>query len=684
MSTDLERKIDRLIDKMDVLVTSGGRTSSSMNYGSGATAIGGGFELLFDKLGRGLGNVFNTAGGYLEKAYANQTGPQDLSNAITKTISQLGGPFEVLGRTMGGISSVILDSYQNWKAFSGLGLQMGGDFMALNTAIKRTGLTVQEFGEQFDNIGSAARNLGVGFTQAIQEFGRISQMQDNTKFADQFRLLGMMPKDVNSALTLVIKSLDMNARQMNADQLMESTMRLSREMDAMAKLTGKSRQEQEAMALAVQNDYRYRARMSELRETNPEGAAAAGELATKLATQVGPELQSVISEGIANQGVFYSDEILKFQNTYGPEASRKLGELTRDIQSSNAEVREKALKDSQFFAVELMQLSKRNRQLTASGAIDDEIARGRYAPNSPLENLDKTIQGLRREGGFKDNTDVYTEALRRINLEQEGKIAVLTDEMVKKNALAMKEPGGKPIYVLGEDNPDAKLGRAIGAVESNQLRFNKGLNEMVEVMIQNTTKLVNMDTMISHASMYYKKGTDKAGDPVMGSQLTQTMEAIKIEISNLDKIPEGWAGTIADAVAKKLNIQGNSGGTIGETGGDYFRNFGSGQLRMLHGMEGVFRPDQADAYANQKFSSIIPNLSSLLRNVETKISSDSPVSSQVMEQLASGADAAMNLSAEKLDAISSLLAANLNELKEIARHTSNTSDNISNAGGYVS
>jgi phage-related protein len=104
----------------------------------------------------------------------------------------------------------------------------------------------------------------------------------------------------------------------------------------------------------------------------------------------------------------------------------------------------------------------------------------------------------------------------------------------------------------------------------------------------------------------------------------------------------------------------------------------------LHGNEGVFTPDQAEAFATQKFSNIIPNLSSLLRNVETKISSDSPVSSQVMEQLASGADAAMNLSAEKLDAISSLLAANLNELKEIARHTSNTSDNISNAGGYVS
>jgi hypothetical protein len=109
-------------------------------------------------------------------------------------------------------------------------------------------------------------------------------------------------------------------------------------------------------------------------------------------------------------------------------------------------------------------------------------------------------------------------------------------------------------------------------------------------------------------------------------------------------------------------------------------------LRFLHDEEGVFTPDQADAYATQKFSSIIPNLSSLLRNVETKVSSamESPVLSKAIEEMATGTDTAMNLSAEKLDAISNLLAANLQQLKEIARHTSNTSENVSNVSGYVS
>jgi len=685
--TDLEKKIDALITKMDGLVTSSGRSSlfqsSSSSSSSATDVITPAFKTLVDKLGNGIGNVFDTASEYLGKSFQNQTGPQDLSNAITKTIGQIGGPFSALAKALDGVSSAVLDSYQNWQKFSGLGLQMGGDFLGLNTAIKQTGLTVEQFGEQFEGIGNAARSLGMGFSQGMKAFGEISKLQDDPEFAKNFKLLGMMPKDVNSALTTVIRSMDTVAKGTTNEQLMASTLALSREMDAMAKLTGKSRQEQEKTIEVMQNDFRFRAKMSELRETNPEGAKAAGALTTQL-KGLDPAVANLLAEGIANEGVFNTEKIYEFQAVYGPEAANKMAQISRNITSQDAEVRNKALNDSKTLVIELTQMSKANRRFIAGGAVDNEFARNRFGgANNPYENLDKTLAALAREG-ITDPTKAYDEATRRINLEAEGKIAVLTKEMEAKNEAAKAEGKG-PIYELGKKNPDVILTEVIGAVETNQQRFNKGLNEIVEVMTQNATKLVDMQKMLQEASLQYTKGYRKDGTPIQGSRITAGMEAAKVEITKMGDLPENWAAKIGDATVKNVKEQvgGHRGGTMGNIG-SWFDNFGDGTISVLHGNEGVFTPDQAEAFATQKFSNIIPNLSSLLRNVETKISSDSPVSSQVMEQLASGADAAMNLSAEKLDAISSLLAANLNELKEIARHTSNTSDNISNAGGYVS
>jgi hypothetical protein len=688
--TDLERKIDALITKMDSLVSSSGRTqnlfgSAPTSSTSATDAVTPAFKTLLDKLGAGIGNVFSTAAGYLDKSFQNTTSPQDLSNAITTTISQLGPGFKQFGEALAGVSSAVLDSYQNWQKFSGLGLQMGGDFLGLNTAIKQTGLTVEQFGEQFEGIGNAARSLGLGFSDGIKTFGEISKLQNDPKFAENFKLLGMLPKDVNSALTTVIRALDTVPKMMSNEQLMASTLALSREMDAMAKLTGKSRQEQEKTIEVMQNDFRFRAKMSELRETNPEGAAAAGELTKQMKT-LDPAIANLLAEGIANEGVFNTEKIYEFQAVYGPEAANKMAQLSRNITSQDAEVRNKALQDSKTLMLELTEMSKTNRRFIAGGAVDNEFARNRFGgANNAYENLDKTMKALMSEGGGgMTKTQAFDEALRRANLEAEGLVAVLTKEMEAKNEAAKAEGKG-PIYELGKKNPDVILTEVIGAVESNQQRFNVGLNEMVGTMATNVTKLVDMGKLLDTVTGYYKAGVDKNGKPIVKSQLTTTMEAAKVEITKMGELPENWADKISNATVKNVKEQvgGHRGGTMGKIG-SWFDNFGDGTISVLHGNEGVFTPDQAEAFATQKFSNIIPNLSSLLRNVETKISSDSPVSSQVMEQLASGADAAMNLSAEKLDAISSLLAANLNELKEIARHTSNTSDNISNAGGYVS
>jgi hypothetical protein len=678
------RKMDELLSAMRGNVR--GPFRQQQQDGTSTSVLGDGFKTLLDSVGRGFGNVFDTAGGMLEKSYQNTMGIGDVSQALTKTIGQLGGPFEGISKVMGGLSGVLIDSYQNWQKFSGLGLQMGGDFMALNTAIKRTGMTVEEYGAQWEKIGEAAVNLGKGLSGGVQEFGRVMELTMQPGYAETFKMLGMLPKDVNSAMVTVIRSMDVFARNATAPELLNATMQLAREMDAVAKLTGKSREEQERTIEAAQADVRYQARLEDLRYTNPDAAMNAGEV-TKQLKGVDPAVAKLFSEGFGGQGIFSTDAIYRFEEVYGPKGVARITTLTRDMQSDNAQVRQAAFESSKTLMRDLALYSRELNLQTKNiqnGTTENEFVTGRYNPNSSYTNLLKNMDSLIAKGINKE--EAYDKALKIADLEGQGRIGQLTPDMEAENArLLAKNPNAVAKYIVGEMNPDNALGRTMQNLDANTQRFNVGLNNVAGELEKTFTRLVDMGPIIAQAAGYSNAIDKKTGKEITSSNVNRTMEAIQIEIKNAGSLPENWTTTIGEAVIKKLKDNGviRRSGSLGSVG-SFFEDFGEGKLAVLHGNEGVFTPDQAEAFATQKFSNIIPNLSSLLRNVETKISSDSPVSSQVMEQLVSGADAAMNLSAEKLDAISNLLAANLKELKDIAQHTANTVTNTSDMGGYVS
>jgi hypothetical protein len=688
--TDLERKLGELVTELRAQRQGGPRVLNSpppdpnVPYSG---MLGEGMQTMFGKIGGGLQNLFNTTGNYLDRAYQNSAGIQDLSEAVTKTLGQIPG-MENISTVLGGMASALMDSYQNWQKFSGLGMQMGGDFMAFNTAFKRTGLTVEQYGEIFDKLAPAALNFGKGMAGGVQEFGRLMEMTQASGIAEQYKMLGMLPKDVNNAMITVIRSADTFKNALVPDALLKASLELAKQFDATAKLTGKSREEQEKTIETMQSQMAYNARLDQLRETNPEAAAAAGDVTKKLAA-LNPEVAKLFTEGFGGRGIFSTDAIYEFQDVYGPQAAARMTKLTRDMQSLDKATRDAAIQTADKFFGDLAEFSRNPalREMVANGVVNNRFAQARWAGVNNAEiNYTKNVDMLMATLNIsREEAKIRAEKIAR--LEGEGKVGILTEEMIRINA-TLKEPK----YVVGQDNPDANLGRVLSNLEINQLRFNTGVNKMAETVEKSVTRLVDMDKLIARTASVTQTGSYKnskgADVPILESNITTIMNAMRDEIRNMDNTPTGSADAIATRMEEKIRklVTGNRTGTLGETGGEFFRNFGSGQLRMLHGMEGVFTPEQADAYASQKFSSIIPNLSSLFRNVETKVSSamDSPVISKAIEQMATGADTAMNLSAEKLDAISNLLAANLQQLKEIARHTSSTSENVSNVSGYVS
>jgi hypothetical protein len=675
---DLERKLDTLIDKLDKLYSTGGRTNVPPPTGS--TSLGDKAGDFFSTLGKGVGNVFDTTQGLLGKAQANTATAQDVATAVAKTVNQLTADIPGLsafGKIFEGMTGVLTESVANWQQFSGVGLQFGGDAIALNTAIKRTGMTVDQFAGQWEKLGPAIYNLGLGVTSGTKAYSELSARMLEPAYADQFNKLGMNVKDTNAALATVMRSaqgiVDMNKLDSEGkNALLENTLRLSKEFDMVAKMTGKTREEQQKQVEALQADARVNARILLNREQNPAANEDIGR-AQVLASRLDPETAKLVNEGIAGKGIFTTDAITQFRQIFGPEAATRMSQITRDINSTDAKTRETALRNLENINVQLMQSRKFGALQTAGGATEDnKFAQSAYGGiNNQYEIQRKVIESIRKEAGNENMSIEAANAqaqLRIDKLEQRGK------------KMEMKD--GKIVEV---DIVGAQITSAVTGVETNIKRFGVGLNELIENMTTQLGKIKGKDGTTVAAKL--EAGSNMAISPTK-SATTEMMNSINTAIDKMTKIPETYGDKIGDKILEKIKemIPSRESGTLGKTG-QYFENFGSGTLAMLHANEGVIRADQADAFAMSRMNGIMPNLSKVMQKATATVSDSSGGADQVADAISRLTTSNMpdfsNLGTG-IDKLNSTFESLGPVLQQIARNTGDAATNTKDIGNYIS
>ena len=180
----------------------------------------------------------------------------DKSNILTEAF---GKAKEVVGELEG----VIKPSLNTWRDLSKSGANFGNDVVSMSAAAAGARLDLGEFADVVKKNASGFTGLGGNVAAGAKAFASLSKDFADSGAVDQLKAIGLTSKDANDSLAIALSSqFTVNMNDVKSKQaILESTTKLATEMDAMSKLTGKTRAEQEDLLKKQQMDAQYQAKL---------------------------------------------------------------------------------------------------------------------------------------------------------------------------------------------------------------------------------------------------------------------------------------------------------------------------------------------------------------------------------------------------------------------------------------
>lgn len=199
-----------------------------------------------ESLRKALGGTANTAIGL---GGALLTGQQNLtaySGALSKNTDAFGALGGMVGKVVDGLANFAEASLAEYQALTGLGATFNKEVKDIKVAAAELGLSVEDMTGFLRKNSESLRAFGGTTDLAIANFKTLSTtVLDSRELGTELRRLGFTTKDINENLALYGEITDANARtdKLSVQQQAASAKELMVELDGLAKLTGKNRQE---------------------------------------------------------------------------------------------------------------------------------------------------------------------------------------------------------------------------------------------------------------------------------------------------------------------------------------------------------------------------------------------------------------------------------------------------------
>ena len=150
-----------------------------------------------------------------------------------------------------------------WRELSKVGAGFSNDVVGMTVAAAGTRMPLQEFASVVGKNAEEMLGFGGTVTRGAEDFARMSKkmFDEYGTQTDQLRQMGYTNKELNEVLLLQgsIQRGSFKDAQSRDKATIESATKLATEMDEMAKLTGKSREEQMANMKKAQADMQFEA-----------------------------------------------------------------------------------------------------------------------------------------------------------------------------------------------------------------------------------------------------------------------------------------------------------------------------------------------------------------------------------------------------------------------------------------
>jgi len=242
--------------------------------------LGSAFSILGSVLGDITASAFKTVGNLTDFA-------KELFNG-TATVSGIFAAFKDLpfglGLVAGLFETLAKITEENLNAFrqlSKVGVNLGGDLNQIRVVASSVGLSMQEYGEVIAANSETLSLLGKNADEGAAAFVKINKGLTTGNLANQLLSLGYGFRDINELTASYIKiNGGLTASQLkNTNQVQQSVINYGKELDVLARLTGKSREALQKQQEEQAADLNFQSYLNGLDENEREKANAALQLA---------------------------------------------------------------------------------------------------------------------------------------------------------------------------------------------------------------------------------------------------------------------------------------------------------------------------------------------------------------------------------------------------------------------
>lgn len=205
-----------------------------------------------------------------QKLAANDAQASDLFASL----GRIPGPLGLVAKGFQQVAKFQEDMLQTYRELSKAGVNFSGSLTEMRMAASQTYMKLSEFSEIIKVNSDTLSRMGTTANEGAKAFVNASNQLLKSETGDNLRALGFTTKEVNQGMIdyIAITGGRSKKEMQNTDALAKGTAAYLTELDALAQITGKTKEEQEKAMKEASKNAAWEAFMASL---SPEEAAKA-------------------------------------------------------------------------------------------------------------------------------------------------------------------------------------------------------------------------------------------------------------------------------------------------------------------------------------------------------------------------------------------------------------------------
>ena len=215
------------------------------------------------------------AGAYGTAVSALVSGSNNMSDVLN-AFRVLPGPLGILAGLFGTLIKLQEEQFASYQKLTQAGINLGGNLDLIRSSASRMGLSMDQLSSLMVKNSEAISRLGGGSDSAMKSFINLSTQMNSSQTGLHLRALGYTTEQVNDGMLqyLSVTGGRTTKEMQNTSKLIASTGEYLEQLDGLARITGKNRQEQQDAVNEAAKNAAFQAKLAGMNEDDRKKAMA--------------------------------------------------------------------------------------------------------------------------------------------------------------------------------------------------------------------------------------------------------------------------------------------------------------------------------------------------------------------------------------------------------------------------